>query len=180
MTTATIKPAALIITASSGPMTFGGTPPMISAMYSGFANGKTAANLTTQPVCGTTATSASPVGTYVSSCSGAVDNNYMISYVPGVVTVTAASTMTAVSSSENPSNYGQSVTFTATVTNTATGTAPTGSVQFVVDGSNFWSPVALTPSSNTGTATSGATTTLMAGSAHGGRQLLEYRRELHH
>src|SRR5246127_584234 len=101
MTTAKINPAALVITASSGTMTFGGTPPMISAMYSGFANGETAANLTTQPVCGTTATSASPVGTYMSACSGAVDSNYMISYASGVVTVTAASTMTAVSSSNN-------------------------------------------------------------------------------
>src|SRR6202011_1867538 len=87
-TTAKINTAALVITASSGTMTFGGTPPMISAMYSGFATGETAANLMTQPVCGTTATSVSPVGTYVSSCSGAVDSNYMISYVPGIVTVT--------------------------------------------------------------------------------------------
>ena len=163
-TTAKINTAALIITASSGMMMFGGAPPMISAMYSGFVNGETPANLTAQPVCGTNATSASPVGSYMSSCSGAVDTNYTISYVPGVVTVTAASTMTAVSSSENPSSYGQSVSFMATVTNTATGAAPTGSVQFVVDGSNFGLPVALTPSSNTGMAASGATTTLMAGS----------------
>ena len=163
-TTAKINTAALIITASSGMMMFGGAPPMISAMYSGFVNGETPANLTAQPVCGTNATSASPVGSYMSSCSGAVDTNYTISYVPGVVTVTAASTMTAASSSENPSSYGQSVSFMATVTNTATGAAPTGSVQFVVDGSNFGLPVALTPSSNTGMAASGATTTLMAGS----------------
>ena len=61
------------------------------------------------------------------------------------LTVNADSTSTAVSSSVNPSAFGQSVTFTATVTNTSvngSGT-PTGSVQFVIDGSNFGSAVAL-------------------------------------
>ena len=45
-------------------------------------------------------------------------------------------------SSANASVYGQSVTFTATVTNTSsTGVIPTGSVQFVVDGTNFGAAV---------------------------------------
>jgi hypothetical protein len=39
--------------------------------YAGFVNGETAASLTTQPTCSTTATSSSPVGSYPSSCSGA-------------------------------------------------------------------------------------------------------------
>ncbi len=67
------------------------------------------------------------------------------------------STTTSVSSSFNPSTYGQSVSFTATVT--ATSGTPTGTVQFVVDGTNFGSPVALA----SGSATSGSTTTLSAG-----------------
>ena len=53
--------------------------PTITPSYSGFVNGDTAASLTTQPTCSTTATSSSSVGTYASTCSGAADPNYMIS-----------------------------------------------------------------------------------------------------
>src|SRR5439155_6688411 len=62
----------------------------------------------------------------------------------------AAST-TSVSSSKNPSTYGDAVTFTATVTNTATGATPTGTVQFVVDGQNFGSPVSISGNTNSAT-----------------------------
>ncbi len=55
----------------------------------------------------------------------------------------AASTTTTVTSSLNPSAYGQSVTFTATIAPT-TGTAlPTGTVQFSVDGTAVGGPVTL-------------------------------------
>ena len=59
-------------------MTYGGSTPTITASYSGFVNGDTAASLTTPPTCSTAATSASPVGSYPSSCSGAVDPNYTL------------------------------------------------------------------------------------------------------
>ncbi|MGC9987128.1 MAG: Ig-like domain repeat protein [Terriglobales bacterium] len=61
----------------------------------------------------------------------------------------------SVGSSLNPSAYGQAVSFTATVT----GVSPTGTVQFNIDGSAFGSPVTLA----SGTATSGTTSTLSAG-----------------
>ena len=85
----TIDPAPLTITASSGSMTYGGTPPAIVANYSGFKNGDSASSLSVPPTCGTTATSSDPPSppTYPSSCSGAADSNYTIGYVPGVVTV---------------------------------------------------------------------------------------------
>lgn len=82
------------------------------------------------------------------------------------LTVTPAATSTAVASSLNPSVSGQSVTFTATVSDSSTGSTavPTGTVQFVVDGSNFGSPVALTPaSSNSSVAVSQSTSTLTVG-----------------
>jgi hypothetical protein len=60
-----------------------------------------------------------------------------------------------VSSSLNPSVYGQAVSFTATVT----GASPTGSVQFNIDGGAFGSPATLA----SGTATSGTTSTLSPG-----------------
>jgi choice-of-anchor C domain-containing protein len=88
--TVTVNPAPLTITASNGSMTYGGTPPTITPSYSGFVNKDSATNLTTRPTCSTTATSASPVGSYASVCKGAVDANYTISYVPGTVTVNPA------------------------------------------------------------------------------------------
>jgi hypothetical protein len=86
----TVIPAPLTITASSATMTSGTTPPAITPAYSGFVNGDGPGSLTTAPTCSTTATSASPPGSYPSSCSGAADPNYAISYDPGTVTVTPA------------------------------------------------------------------------------------------
>jgi len=86
----TINPAALTITASSASMVYLSAPPAITASYSTFSNNESAALLGTV-VCATAATNASSVGTYASTCSGAVDNNYSITYVAGVVTVKAAS-----------------------------------------------------------------------------------------
>ena len=81
-------------------MTYGGTVPTIGVSYSGFVNGDSAASLSTTPTCSTTATSSSPVGSYPSSCSGAVDDNYTVSYVSGAVVVGAAPlTVTASSAS---------------------------------------------------------------------------------
>src|SRR5205814_10458584 len=56
-------------------------------------------------------------------------------------TIGKASTTTAVSATPNPSNSGQNVTFTATVTSAA-GT-PTGTVQFKDGGTNLGSPQTL-------------------------------------
>ena len=64
----------------------------------------------------------------------------------------------AVGSTLPSSTYGQSVSFTVTVS--GGGPMPQGTVQFVVDGTNFGSPVTLSG----GTATSASTTLLGAGS----------------
>ena len=58
-------------------------------------------------------------------------------------------TTTAVASSSNPSAYGQSVTFTATVTAGAGTFDNGGTVQFVVDGSNYGAAVSLSGGSAT-------------------------------
>jgi hypothetical protein len=57
--------------------------------------------------------------------------------------VTNFVTTVAVASTANPSVFGQSATFTATVSPAADGTFPTGSVQFAVDGTPVGSAVAL-------------------------------------
>ena len=70
-------------------------------------------------------------------------------------TVTKGNTTTTVVSSANPSTYGQSITFTATINiSTATGT-----VQFNIDSKPFGSPVAVSG----GIATSNAISSLSAG-----------------
>ena len=81
---------------------------------------------------------------------------------------TCATTTTTVTSSVNPSIFGQSVTFTATVTNTGGTTAtPTGTVQFSVDGMSFGSAVPLSGSGTVAMASSSATAALnVNGSPH--------------
>ncbi|HMK23623.1 MAG TPA: Ig-like domain repeat protein [Terriglobales bacterium] len=81
---------------------------------------------------------------------------------------TCAPTSTTVTSSLNPSIFGQSVTFIATVTNAGTTTAtPTGSVQFSVDGVPFGAAVPLAGSGAAAVATSSAIATLsVSGSPH--------------
>jgi len=86
----TVTPVALTITADSKTKTYGAALPTLTASYSGFVNGDTAAALTTQPTLSTTTTEASHVagGPYPITASGAVDPDYVISYVPGTLAVT--------------------------------------------------------------------------------------------
>ena len=84
-TTANITPAPLTITASSPANIILGSPvPTITPAYTGFVPGDTAANsLAPQPTCATNYTTSSPVGTYTTSCTGAVALNYTITLVGG-------------------------------------------------------------------------------------------------
>lgn len=72
-----------------------------------------------------------------------VDDNNNFARATSTATVKAATT-TTVSSSVNPSDLGQSVTFTATVT--ASAGTPTGTIQFKDAGNNLGTPVALNAS----------------------------------
>ncbi len=88
----TVTPAPLTITANDQAKVYGAALPPLTASYTGFVNGDTAASLTTQPTLTTSATAASHVAgsPYAISASGAVDSDYSISYVAGSLTVTAA------------------------------------------------------------------------------------------
>lgn len=127
--TVTVRPAPLIITASSGSVVYGGAVSAITASFTGFANGQNSSALTTQPTCGTTATSASPAGSqFPSTCGGAAAGNYSISYVSGTVTVVQATTTTTITSQlPNPSVTQQAVTVMFAVTPQFTG-IPSGTV----------------------------------------------------
>ena len=106
--------------------------PTLTVPLSGFVNGDTLASLTTPPTVTTTATTASPVGTYTITASGAADRNYTISYVAGTLTVSQDATTTVASTSSSSSPLGQAITLTATVTANAPGSGtPTGSVDFL-------------------------------------------------
>ena len=73
--------------------------------------------------------------------------DYIGSNASTAQTVNQDSTTTAVTSSVNPSTFGQSVTFTATVTANSPGSGtPTGTVQFTVDGTNLGAAVTLSGS----------------------------------
>jgi hypothetical protein len=149
--TLTINKATLLITASNASMTYGGTVPSLGASYTGFVNGDGAANLTTAPSISTTATSASPAGTYPITASGAVDPNYTITYQAGTMTVNPATlTITANNASKT---YGASLpalgvtyagfvngdaasnlTTAPTVTTTATAASPVGTYPVTASG----------------------------------------------
>jgi hypothetical protein len=84
------------------------------------------------------------VGTHTITADYSGATNYATSSgtLSGGQVVGQASTTTTVTSSPNPSAFGQSVTFTATVTSGVG--MPTGTVQFKDGGTNLGSPVALT------------------------------------
>ena len=99
--TLTVNAAALTITAVNTSKLYGSAVPALTASYSGFVNGDTASSLTTPPALTTTATAASPVGSYSITASGAASPNYTISYTSGTLTVNeAALTITAVNTSK--------------------------------------------------------------------------------
>ncbi len=102
---------------------------------------------------------------------GTGNHNYSASYLGNAndaesssasetLSVTQATSTTSVASSDNPSVYGEKVHFTATVSPVGPGqVAPTGQVQFYLDGQAFGSPVYL----SSGKAVSGDAANLASG-----------------
>ncbi|WP_419788738.1 MBG domain-containing protein [Mucilaginibacter sp. X4EP1] len=149
--TLTIGQAALTITADNQSKVYGAAVPTLTASYTGFVNGDTQASLTTAPTLSTTATASSAAGTYPVTASGAADNNYTISYVPGTLTVSQAA-LTITANNQN-STYGSvipaltvtysgfvngdtqaSLTTAATASTTATAASPAGSYTITPSG----------------------------------------------
>src|SRR5690606_13180617 len=77
-----IEPAELTITASDEVMTDGDPLPAVTPTYNGLVNGDTAP--ATPPTCSADET------TGTTTCTGAVDPNYDITYVDGSLTITDA------------------------------------------------------------------------------------------
>jgi len=88
--------ASLTITAQNKSKVYGAAVPALTASYSGFVNGDTAASLDAPVTLSTVATAGSPVGSYTINAGGAADANYSIAFVSGTLSVTrAALTITA-------------------------------------------------------------------------------------
>ncbi|SDT23587.1 gliding motility-associated C-terminal domain-containing protein [Mucilaginibacter mallensis] len=149
--TLAIGKALLVVTVDNQSSVYGSALPTLTVSYSGFVNGDNAASLTTAPTISTTATAASPAGTYAITASGAVDPNYVISYTPGTLTISKAA-LTVTADNQN-STYGAalptltasysgfvngdnatSLTTAPTVTTTATAASPAGSYPITVSG----------------------------------------------
>ncbi|MGA3127398.1 MAG: Ig-like domain repeat protein [Candidatus Korobacteraceae bacterium] len=152
----TIAAAPLTVTAANASRMVGAANPTFTGTVTGTVN-----NDVLVASYSTTATAASPAGTYpiVPAVTGTNIANYSVTLVNGTLTVTApTATTTVLTSSATSVSPGTSVTFTATVTGTAGKPTPTGNVTFT-DGATTLGSNALNGS---GIATY-ATTTLAVG-----------------
>jgi sugar lactone lactonase YvrE len=133
--TLVVNNGALTITSSATPLTvtvnnvtraYGAANPVFTSTIVGLLNGDTVT-----VTYATTATAASPVGTYaiIATVSGAATSNYILTVVPGTLTVAPAATATTLATSASPVLLGASITFTATVGSAAG--VPPGTVQFL-------------------------------------------------
>lgn len=117
-----ISVATLTITAGNASKVYGAANPLLTASYSGFVNGDTAASLDTSVSLITTATAASGVGSYPITASGAVDANYTIGFVAGSLSVTPASLTIRADDKSRPKGTANPA-FTATYTGFVNGDA---------------------------------------------------------
>jgi Bacterial Ig-like domain (group 3)/MBG domain (YGX type) len=87
----TVNPAPLRIGANNASRQYGqANPSLKNVTYNGFVNSDGPASLSGTLNCTTTATQASPVGTYPIICSSLTSENYVITFAPGTLTITPA------------------------------------------------------------------------------------------
>ncbi len=85
--TLTINPITVAVTADNKAMTLGDPLPVFTYTAAGFPGPD---SFSAEPTCTTTATSASPAGSYPITCTGGhAGANYTITYVPGTLTINA-------------------------------------------------------------------------------------------
>ncbi|HEY2547198.1 MAG TPA: MBG domain-containing protein, partial [Candidatus Acidoferrum sp.] len=145
--TLTVNPAPLTITANNAIKNYGA---MLTFVGTEFTTGtrynadRVASVTLISAGAAATATVASPGPIYSISSSSAIGTglgNYTITYANGTLAVNKDNTSTSLVSSLNPSLPGQSVVFTATVSNTSgTPAVPAGSVQFMDGASPLGAP----------------------------------------
>jgi streptogramin lyase len=153
----TIQQATVTVAVNSASTQYGAALPSFSGVLTGVLSQDAASVGATYS---TTATSTSAPKTYpitATALTGSASSNYKLGTVTaGTLTVSKATTNTALTASVASVDEGTGVTFTATVTSTTTGT-PTGSVTFYSG----------TTSIGTGTLSSGVATVNTATLAYG-------------
>ncbi|WAC23209.1 MBG domain-containing protein [Blastomonas sp. SL216] len=111
--TLTITKALLTVTADNASREYGLANPTFTGSITGFRNGDTA-SVVSGLTYGSVATTASPIGTYAITGSGATATNYDFSYVPGTLTITRA--LLTVTADNASREYGlANPTFTGTI-----------------------------------------------------------------
>jgi len=120
-----VNKAPLTVTAANATRRFGIANPSLTATVAGVVNGDVLS-----PQATSSATAASPIGTYtiVPSVSGSNVNAYNVTYINGTLTVTPGLTMVTLASNKPTTFVSDTVTFTATVSGPTS--TPTGSVEF--------------------------------------------------
>jgi len=128
----------LTVTADAKSRPFGQANPPLTATISGFVNGHTLATsgVSGSPACATTADITSPAGTYPITCSiGTLASGaYTFAFAPGVLTVVRGASSVTLSTSTTLFETSTPVTFTVAVEPSSTGTIPSGSLTFTIDG----------------------------------------------
>jgi hypothetical protein len=153
--------------APSSPVTFGIAPITLSATGGASGNPVTFSYVSGPGTLSGSTLTVTGAGTIAIAANQAGNSSYAAAtQVTASIAVSKDSVTVGVTSSLNPSAYGQSVTFTATVNGGII--APTGSVQFEVDGVNLGTAVALGAANGVSkTATRLAADTMsIAGSPH--------------
>jgi Concanavalin A-like lectin/glucanases superfamily/MBG domain (YGX type)/Bacterial Ig-like domain (group 3)/IPT/TIG domain/MBG domain len=129
--TIVVSAAPLSIRANDAAKPFGAPLPLFTASAAGFVNGDSFASLGGVLAFATSATAQSAVGTYPVVPSGLGSPNYVITFVPGTLTVVRGGVTVSVSTSPAPSGLNQPMTFTANVSAAAPAAGmPGGTVRF--------------------------------------------------
>ena len=117
--TLTVNKAALTITANNKAMAYGGTVPTLDATSRAWSTA-IRSSVVSGLVLSTTASSASPAGTYTITASGGTANNYTITDVNGTLTV--GKVVLTITANNQSMTYGGTVpTLTATYTGLVNG-----------------------------------------------------------
>ena len=129
--TINVQSVPLNVTAANAGKFFGAPLPSFSVNYSGFVNGDTPANLGGTLSITTTATPTSPAGQYPITPGGLTSTDYIISFLPGTLTISPANSTTTLYVLPGTTGFLQPDILVAVVAPIAPGAgAPDGNVQF--------------------------------------------------
>src|SRR5207245_1178905 len=126
------KAAALTVTADNKNKVYGGVDPALTSTPSGTLYYTDTYAVISGVSLSTVTGAAATAGPHLLTASGGTAANYNVTMVAGTLTVSKASTATALVSSLNPACLNSSIIFTATVTDASAGSTgtPTGKVIF--------------------------------------------------